>query len=130
VEQVARAAFAALELADYGRIDVRLSADDGTPHVIDVNPNCDLTEGAGFSRAAAYGGYDYPALIDEVCRVALERNAHDAVAVPVVALDAHHPARASVGSARARGADRERRAVHAGGGGVRARAHRHRARQP
>ena len=40
---VARSAFAAMELRDYGRLDIRLAA-DGTPYVIDVNPNCDLSE--------------------------------------------------------------------------------------
>ena len=148
VEEAARAAFAALELRDYGRVDVRLAA-DGTPYVIDVNPNCDLTEGAGFSRAAAYGGFDYPGLVEQVCRIALERHAHerryalDAVAenpaapaatdAPdgdrLVAIDVgQHAAALAAGPPRARGADRERRAVHGGGGAVRARADRRRAR--
>ena len=36
----ALAAFEAIELRDYARMDIRL-APDGTPYVIDVNPNCD-----------------------------------------------------------------------------------------
>jgi D-alanine-D-alanine ligase len=128
VERAAQAAFEALGLADYGRVDVRL-ASDGTPFVIDVNPNCDLTDGAGFSRAAAYGGYDYPSLIEEVCRVALERHAREhrrplapAEAVPVVPLDASpQPSpHSDGGSSRARG----RQVILAGGGGVRVRADR------
>ena len=47
------AAFAALELRDYARVDLRVAA-DGTPYVIDVNPNCDLSDGAGVSRAASF----------------------------------------------------------------------------
>jgi D-alanine-D-alanine ligase len=68
----ARAAFVGLELRDYGRVDVRL-ADDGTPYVIDVNPNCDLSEGAGVCRAAAFFGLAYPDLIERVCTTALKR---------------------------------------------------------
>lgn len=73
VERAARDAFDALGLADYARIDVRL-APDGTPYVIDVNPNCDLGESAGFARAAGYGGLDYPSLVEEVCLAALARH--------------------------------------------------------
>ena len=49
-EAAARAAFAALELRDYARVDLRLAA-DGTPYVIDVNPNCDLSAGGRRRRA-------------------------------------------------------------------------------
>ena len=73
VERAARAAFEALELCDYGRVDIRLAADH-TPYVIDVNPNCDLTDGAGFSRAAGYAGVSYDALIERICLIALERH--------------------------------------------------------
>ena len=75
VERAARAAFAALELSDYARVDVRLDG-RGTPYVIDVNPNCDLSDGAGFSRAAGFGGLDYPSLIERVCVAAWERTRH------------------------------------------------------
>lgn len=83
VEKVARKAFAALEIRDYGRIDVRLAA-DGTPYVIDVNPNCDLSDGAGFSRAAGFAGLDYATMIERICLVALERSLHSYDAAPVI----------------------------------------------
>ena len=50
VEQLAHRCFRSLEVSDYGRCDIRLAA-DGTPYVIDVNPNCDLADGAGYARA-------------------------------------------------------------------------------
>src|SRR4029077_14234909 len=62
-------AFEALECRDYGRGDIRLGA-DGTPYVIDINPNCDLSPTAGFARAAALGGIDYPALTARLVQLA------------------------------------------------------------
>jgi D-alanine-D-alanine ligase len=77
IERTAVAAFRALELRDYGRVDFRV-AEDGTPYVIDVNPNCDISPDAGVARAALAGGLDYPHLIGRICEIAWERyrNAH------------------------------------------------------
>lgn len=68
----AREAFEALGCRDYGRVDVRLDA-DGTPYVIDINPNCDLHPEAGFARAAAAAGVGYRALIARLLENALAR---------------------------------------------------------
>ena len=72
VEQVARAAFHALELRDYGRIDLRLDA-AGTPWVIDVNANCALAPDAGFARAAAAAGLPYDDMIGRIAEIARTR---------------------------------------------------------
>lgn len=72
---VAETAFAAMELRDYARLDVRLDA-AGTPYVIDVNPNCDLSDGAGFARAARAAGLGYDALIGRIVELALQRRPH------------------------------------------------------
>jgi D-alanine-D-alanine ligase len=72
IERAAIAAFRALELRDYGRVDFRVS-EDGTPYVIDVNPNCDISPDAGVARAARAGGLKYPQLIGRICDIALER---------------------------------------------------------
>jgi D-alanine-D-alanine ligase len=76
IGRVARMAFASMELRDYGRLDVRLAA-DGTPYVIDVNPNCDLSAAAGgFARAGRAAGLDYDELIRRIVDLALTRRSH------------------------------------------------------
>jgi len=75
IERAAIGAFRALELRDYGRVDFRV-AEDGTPYVIDVNPNCDISPDAGVARAAAAAGMKYPQLIGRICDIALERYRH------------------------------------------------------
>jgi D-alanine-D-alanine ligase len=138
VVRAAREAFEALEVRDYGRVDVRLAADN-TPYVIDVNPNCDLTESAGFSRASGYGGIEYPKLVERVCLIALERHRHvdrnraapaESAAAAVDRARAASPAAPRGRSTAARGADHEGRAVPGRRGGVRARADRRRALKP
>lgn len=68
VREVARAAFRAVGLRDYGRVDLRLCPADG-PLVIDVNPNPDLSPDAGLARAAARGGLPH----DDLCRTLVDR---------------------------------------------------------
>jgi D-alanine-D-alanine ligase len=72
VEHVARAAWDALGLRDYGRIDLRVDA-AGTPWVIDVNPNPDISPDAGVSRAAGLAGLSYAQLIAHIAGVAYRR---------------------------------------------------------
>lgn len=72
VEQVALAAWRALGLRDYGRVDMRLDA-SGAPFVIDVNPNPDLSPGAGLQLAAARAGIGYEQLVEGLLRGAARR---------------------------------------------------------
>lgn len=76
VEGVALAAWRALGLRDYGRVDLRLDA-RGEPFVIDVNPNPDLSRGAGLSLAAERAGISYEALIEKLLRGAMRRARED-----------------------------------------------------
>jgi D-alanine-D-alanine ligase len=75
IARLAAAAFSALELRDYGRFDLRVDR-DGTPFVIDVNPNCDLSRDAGFARACGAAGIDYDDLIRLIVDLALGRRPH------------------------------------------------------
>ncbi|RMH40507.1 MAG: D-alanine--D-alanine ligase [Deltaproteobacteria bacterium] len=72
IEATALAAYRALDLRDYGRVDMRVDA-AGRPWVIDVNPNCDISPDAGYARAARAAGMDYPQLVDAICRAAWSR---------------------------------------------------------
>src|SRR4051812_24989158 len=73
IANTARAAFDAIELRDYARMDVRLTA-DGIPYIIDVNPNCDLSDLAGgFSKAARAGGLSYKDVVLRLVKLALSR---------------------------------------------------------
>ncbi len=88
-------AFDALDCRDYGRVDVRLSA-DGTPYVIDINLNCDLNPDAGFAKAAKRAGLNYSALAARVVDVALERHHGNSSA----RRSGPHPARRPAGANR------------------------------
>jgi D-alanine-D-alanine ligase len=72
IERVSRAAFQAVDLRDYGRVDLRVDA-QGIPWVIDVNPNPDISPDAGVTRAAAAAGMTYPQMVNRIATLALRR---------------------------------------------------------
>jgi D-alanine-D-alanine ligase len=81
VERVARDAWTAMGLRDYGRIDLRVDADN-TPWVIDVNPNPDISPDAGVARSARLAGMSYPQLISRIAEVAYRRIHRPRLATP------------------------------------------------
>src|SRR3954466_6467125 len=72
LQQTAVAAYQALELRDYGRVDMRLQA-DGRVHVIEVNPNPWLSSRAELAMAARKAGRTYPQLVEEIVELATAR---------------------------------------------------------
>ncbi len=102
VVETAVAAFEALDCQDYGRVDLRVTA-EGRPYVIDINPNCDLHPQAGFAKAAARAGVGYPELARQLVDIAFER-IHG------------NPSYRRAGQGAAPGAARSHRDLHADGG--------------
>jgi len=72
VKAQALAAFAATSCRDYARIDMRLS-EDGTPYVLEVNPNPDLTEGVSFMESAEAAGLGFSETLRRIVQFALAR---------------------------------------------------------
>jgi D-alanine-D-alanine ligase len=72
LQDAAVTAFLALALRDYARFDFRLAA-DGTPYLIEANPNPHLQSSSEFCRAARAAGRTHPRLIREIVEHALRR---------------------------------------------------------
>ncbi|HUP38925.1 MAG TPA: ATP-grasp domain-containing protein, partial [Vicinamibacterales bacterium] len=72
LQSTAVAAYQALELRDYGRVDMRLKP-DGTVAVIEVNPNPWLASRAELAQAARKAGRTYSQLIEEILGMAMHR---------------------------------------------------------
>ncbi|HEX9668628.1 MAG TPA: DUF3109 family protein [Thermoanaerobaculia bacterium] len=70
LDRLARRVWAAVDGVGYGRVDARLDARGGL-HVIDVNPNPDLSPGAGLARQAAAAGWSYRELVARIVAAAL-----------------------------------------------------------
>jgi D-alanine-D-alanine ligase len=72
LQAIARRAFIALGLNDYGRIDVRMDK-DGNPHVLEINSMADLGQDGAYVFSARHAGYSYEALINRILNVAAAR---------------------------------------------------------
>jgi D-alanine-D-alanine ligase len=73
LSETALAAYRAVKLRDYGRIDMRLTP-DGEVYVIEANPNPWLSSKQEFAMAAKRSGRSYTQLIGEIVDMALQRS--------------------------------------------------------
>lgn len=71
LQQIAARAWQLMGGRGYARVDVRL-ASDGTPYVIDINPNPDLSLDAGLARQARVAGWSYEELVGKIVDEALD----------------------------------------------------------
>lgn len=72
-EQMALKCARTVGARDYVRVDMRLSKEDNKLYVLEVNPNPDLTEDAGFMRSAKQAGYSYKKTLKMIVDYAYER---------------------------------------------------------
>src|SRR5262249_4385369 len=73
LKDTALAAFRALKLRDYARIDMRLNP-KGDVYVIEANPNPWLSSGSEFFMAAKRSGRSYTDTIEEIVEAARSRS--------------------------------------------------------
>lgn len=71
IQQAARAAFRAVDMRDYGGIDLRVRGEQ--PYIIDPNQNPDISEVSNFLRMSRAVGIEYPALLGRIARLAAAR---------------------------------------------------------
>jgi D-alanine-D-alanine ligase len=72
LQKAALDAARAVRVRDYGRVDLRLT-DTGDIYVIEVNANCYLESASEFAVAGQAAGFEYPALVQKIVDLALER---------------------------------------------------------
>lgn len=72
IERVCKRAYRALQLQDYGRMDLRLTPDNKLV-ILEANPNPDIAYGEEVAEAAERIGINYETLIDKIIHLALRR---------------------------------------------------------
>ncbi len=72
LEEVCRRAYRVAGCRDYARLDVRLR--DGVFHVLDINPNADISADASMACAAEVAGYSYGQFASRLIQLAAHRH--------------------------------------------------------
>ena len=82
ISSIALRAFRAVGGWGYGRVDIRLD-EVGQPRVLEVNCNPSLDESVALARSAEKAGIDYPHLLQQIVKVAMEGPSFD-VGIPMI----------------------------------------------
>ncbi|HEY4612593.1 MAG TPA: ATP-grasp domain-containing protein [Bacteroidota bacterium] len=72
-KEIALRAFRIMGLRDYARVDMRLTKNFSL-YVIEVNPNPDISDDAGFARSAHVYGLTFEEIVCKIVEYALERS--------------------------------------------------------
>jgi len=72
VKEIALKCYRVMGLRDYGRVDLRIDKNN-VPYVLEVNPNPDLSDDAGFARSARTYGMSFDDTVARIIEYALER---------------------------------------------------------
>jgi D-alanine-D-alanine ligase len=69
---IATKAYRLIGCRDYARVDLRVSS-DGKPYILEVNPNPEISDEAGFARCLSSAGLSYQGFVCDLVRHALQR---------------------------------------------------------
>ena len=72
IKETAIRAYSLIGCRDYARVDFRLTK-SGVPYVLEVNPNPDISDDAGFARSARAQGYTFTEIVGKIVESALGR---------------------------------------------------------
>lgn len=72
MRRIALKAFAIMGCRDYARVDMRLTKNH-VPYVLEVNPNPDISDDAGFARSARTCGFTFDQMVGKIVHHAFER---------------------------------------------------------
>lgn len=93
IKNIAKKVFDVMQIQDYGRCDLRVTA-EGDVFVIDVNPNCDLSQEAGYTKAILASQRSYDEAIEQIAFLAIRRSVYASAIVPKNRIHSFsHPAR-------------------------------------
>ena len=71
-KEIALLAYRVMGCRDYARVDMRLDKNNNL-YVIEVNPNPDISDDAGFARSCRAYGFSFDEIINKIVEYALER---------------------------------------------------------
>jgi len=76
IRKTALAAYRLLGCSGYARVDMRMDS-ESVINVIEVNPNPDISPGAGVALQAVAAGMNYTQLVEKIIKLALDRGKYE-----------------------------------------------------